>query len=561
MMDFKKLSRISDKDQVVSVEGLEISESSNPLDNLDVRTKVTDSKRKFIVLDNVELKRIMNLSSSDRRKILSKLSDSQRRRVLSQIAKIRDDESLTKLDLVNIDNVITNYAFGRDEFNKSLLSDFVNKYSSDESYSVIINVINELLNTGVVSEGARDAYYDLCNSLGVDTYLDDALTSSGIVEENKALSEEDILQITEDAENDAIRAMDGDFTEDMSEDTISKYVQKGLSYAAVSEVYNDAFNAKYKVAVDSLKINVQNLQNRIIMDEAIDDLGDLPLKDDEGNELDSNEDKSALELLTEALNAYMEGNDEPLQSLSNTSLDNEEVENDKPEETEVTENESEEVSLNDAVKLATAILKRENINKLIDNLQSRVPILSKVNLRINDCDLQRSECEECGTPVNVPLTRPEFIALSQIPEYLCNLCPSVECPPISNYSADNGVCIVTNPDDYAQSWYPTTSFDEVLASLQGTQDPKEWQRIISSSCVPLSSLMTIASKTNNLNFVDDAFYKKSLADSGWSFDEIPSCLKDINGVKPNGKLTLLTRFKKTDSTVVNILGQDYVLSY
>lgn len=571
MVDFKKLSKVSDslfrEGKTIEInEEVQIEDEKSPLDSIKVETKIKDKKRiqdsnhdKVLILDDVQIKSIMESSRDKRRAVLSKLSDSQRKRVLSrylELKKVKDDNSVSKLEVLNLDNLASNYLFSPTDYNKSLLQEGLNTYgvNLEEKYRDFIEV---LLSDGTAQpkyENEVQDWMQYCNSLGINSEL-------GNVFELLESNTDDVLLEDSEVPADLNEATQETYTEDelMSDD---------------NTVLADCVQKKFGLSIKQIK------DSKIIDDYVtgvLDKIEEKPFIDEDGNEVVPVEERPLLQVLTEALVDYQNGEPEKLEALAQAPVaeekeESEEEEKEDKEKEDITEEEGEpvdissDITVEDSVKLAKAILEKNY--KIYDSYRGIHPILDgffdEFIDHVEDVDapedkydyfIEHSEYDPNVSVTEIPLTRDEFCASYQTPTYFRNLCAECGCevPEVSSYEF-NGPCVSVNGEC---SYYPyNCSIEELKEELENPE--ADIQKIIGSSCVTLADACRLAAKTDNLNIIDNKFYKKSLSSKDWCYDSLPSILKKCGVTKPSGTIHIADYDNGQDDNL-DLFGTKYVL--
>ena len=96
-MDISKVCRVADSIALgrVCVDGMDVRETSNPFDALDVpedKTSQNDSKHRIILADSSSARAFLTYPSSKKRAFLSRLSDSDRRRFLKIVHDLKEKQ-------------------------------------------------------------------------------------------------------------------------------------------------------------------------------------------------------------------------------------------------------------------------------------------------------------------------------------------------------------------------------------------------------------------------------------------------------------------------------------
>lgn len=363
------------------------------LDKIDCRGKIVDSEAekpqtKVMIIDDVQIRRIMNAPRDEKRKILSRLSDSQRRRLLArynELSKIKDDETVNKLNYVNLDAILNDCVYVPDAYHLDLLDQWTSTYTVPDEIAGFVDAVRA--NDRAALAANLDNYIEWCKTNEVATEIEQAqdvinvdvneeAIPDSVMEEiarfraqrikddtQKELDPETIDSIKEAAKSDVATLESSDKTkEDLTEYSIDAFVQKGYDYNKVSEVYNEAWDAAYKAkAADSskklatankkladAKKKISDLESQLkkvsdeakkvadsakkisdleaklaerrIMDDVIDEIAQKPLLDQDGQEVKPTEDRPIMAVLSEALEAYANGDSELLDKLASTTL-------------------------------------------------------------------------------------------------------------------------------------------------------------------------------------------------------------------------------------------------
>lgn len=603
-MDFKELARVADTldgkvKSVVSGQGLEVQESENPLDALEVKTRVQDTKQKVIILDGKKITSILDGPREERRKFLARLTDSQRRKVLQvyqDTKKIKDNNFSDKLFFVLLDENLSNFIYAPTEYNKQLLQEILQKNEYPEEIQNLVNyIIDDTFDLTLEDHSAAyDLYLDKLNELEIDSAVEKTLETMNISDSVKSKVSDSEINTTQMGEIASAAVADLDSWDgkdistlnEASENSINKFVKKGLDYDKVSEAYWDVMNSEYgkrttQLVEDHVKstygISIKEILDKKIIDEAVEEalneINDNPFIDDNGDPVNPVEDTPVLTLLNEALTAFAEGDPSKLEELANQTISGEQkseegqdAKEENPDESgkdedvdDIEVNEDDDLNIEDAARLAKAFLAGKNVNKVIDTLSSKVEALRIYNLKITDCEMCADIVPATST-IDVPLSCEEYNAIAPKQnicfETLLKQTQSPKCPWITDvWPTDDHLCIRVNS---SQSYVPVgMSPDQVVKALEMIPR-EEWAAFIDEHCKPLSQVLELAAVTDNLNFIDNKFYKKHLKDSGWSFDQCPKVLEPL-GLE-SGRLLICTDSSDLkDKTVVCLYGQNYVL--
>lgn len=385
-MDYGKLTHLTDalvsghKQPATAPKSLPKSESV--LDKMEIRSKISDEAKtpsnvKVMILDDTQILRIMNAPRDEKRKILSRLTDSQRRRMLAryrELQKVKDDSSVDKLNLVNLDSLLNNCMVSPDDYNLQLLAQWKSIYEVPAEIEDFVTAVENKDTAGI--DAQRDAYMSFCDKNDIHTQIsaeagpvatmDVPLTGDSIpneapmsdfgtedeeipLPEFNEVSEEVSDSVKVRARMDCLKFLAGGVKDIWSvcDGSImglsSKY---GCAYEKVASVYSaewtNQFAAYQQSVVDSRNDMFSRLTARRVMDAIIDEIADEPLLDKyTGEEVVEEEEKPILSALSEALEAYANGDSTLLDQIASTTVGGEPKEQPLDEESpEVQEDES-----------------------------------------------------------------------------------------------------------------------------------------------------------------------------------------------------------------------------
>jgi len=387
-MDYGKLTHLTDalvgghKQSATAPKSLPKSESV--LDKMEIRSKISDDAKtpsnvKVMILDDTQILRIMNAPRDEKRKILSRLTDSQRRRMLAryrELQKVKDDSSVDKLNLVNLDSLLNNCMVSPDDYNLQLLAQWKSVYEVPAEIEDFVTAVENKDTAGI--DAQRDAYMSFCDKNDIHTQIsaeagpvatmDVPLTGDSVsneapisdfgtedeeipLPEFNEVSEEVSDSVKVRARMDCLKFLAGGVKDIWSVcdcsimGLSSKY---GCAYEKVASVYSaewtNQFAAYQQSVVDSRNDMFSRLTARRVMDAIIDEIADEPLLDKyTGEEVVEEEEKPILSALSEALEAYANGDSTLLDQIASTTVGGEPKEQPLDEESpEVQEDESEE---------------------------------------------------------------------------------------------------------------------------------------------------------------------------------------------------------------------------
>lgn len=363
------------------------------LDSIDLRGRIADSEEektqtKVMIIDDTQIRRIMDAPRDERRKVLSRLTDSQRRRLLAryrELTRVKDDASVDKLNYVNLDGILNDCVYVPDAYHLDLLDQWTSQFTVPEEIEGFVEAVRTNDRTALAAN--LDNYIEWCKENEIATEIEqaqDVIENTGGAdavsdatraevarlramkikdEADKELDDETIEAIKQAAKSDVVTLEKSDKTqEDLTDYSVDAFVKQGYNYGKVSEVYNDAWNAAYKeqAADSSKKIATANkkladakkkiaelearlkkvsdeakkvadsakkisdleakLAERRIMDDVIDEIAQKPLLNQDGQEVKPAEDRPIMAVLSEALEAYANGDSELLDKLASTTL-------------------------------------------------------------------------------------------------------------------------------------------------------------------------------------------------------------------------------------------------
>lgn len=588
-MDYNKLSSITDsvnKPQTPKLEkrnvaDLEVEKPASVLDKINTKVRIGDSakeaKVKYVFIDDAFIAKVMGAPRAQKRAYLSKLTDAQRRRLLDRWSQIKD-ASVTQLDLVNCATLLQNAIFNPNEYNKNLLKEFVEAHGEEE-----FNDIKQLYEW-IESDALN--YEDPSQKEVIDRVvkmLDDNGVKNSIHDALNIVSIEDSAEIPEE-----IRKK----VEASAKDLAEKYIAGSIGLSEViTGVDNIVWPCVNDFAFDSQKLEeivnnkfnetVNASREQLIRDSVIDKIAESDLLDDNGDPVSEETKPTVVELLSEALEDFVNGDSSKLENLSKIQVEGATVSLD----TSVKEDESEEGSglgsgdldldldseidvedenLGDSVDFARALLKKSyaDIARLEDSLRHKVAALSKYSFKVQDytpatpCSFE----QQVGV-VNPPLTHDEYHSIRpEVPGYIGQLAKQgnpVQIPPTATIERDGDYLNVTF-NGVTQKWMPIVGSVEDI-DLDAPQN--EVIQAVQDGCVPVYDAHKAAALTNNLDVIDSRFYKKHLNDCTWAFDEVPQCLSCVEGVTPECSVTPCYGVSPTEGVLgeVEICGQKYLI--
>lgn len=399
MIDYSKLVHVTDglvdPSRKTATAPKSAPKEGSVLDRMEVRAKIVDEKKssvKVMILDDCQITKIMTAPREEKRKILSRLTDSQRRRVLSryrEIQRIKDDESVEKLNLVNLDSLLNNCIYSSDDYNMTLLSQWKSAYEVPAEIEPFVTAVEAMDREGI--ESNIESYKTFCDKQGIHTQittLENAVSNKLPEIENEGISEEPIeedeefaipeLNEVSEGVSDSIKrtatfdcmkflAGGNDDVWGVADSSVLRLASKfGCDYDAVSKIYSAAWSTQFssyqQSVTDSNNKTMAKLAARRVMDAIIDEIAEKPLLDPyTGEEVKDEEDKPILEALSEALEAYAQGNPELLDQIASTTLGGDSTE--EPE----TEKEAELMTENAELENELEDEKSENDESLVES--------------------------------------------------------------------------------------------------------------------------------------------------------------------------------------------------
>ncbi len=563
-MDFSKLSKVSDdllsgrKQRAATAQGLIVEDEKSPLDSLETRTRVQDSKAaKVLILDDVQIKKIMSMDRASRRKFLSRISDSERRRIFNRYHQIKDEQEASKLDWVNLNALITNAAFSNNSYNKDLLVEFFKEHPQEE-FSKVKELADKFINDEYTSEDNEllMEVKEMFESKDIKTSLGEVVDA---IYDSTELTPELVQQITESGKKfqNHIKAGQSSFDELMDEydAIISKYTVMGLPYEKVEEILNDAANSALNEVYDSAR--------RVLKDSVINKIAESELLDDEGNVVETEETETTpLEDLVSALTAFSQGDSEPLQALSGSSELNAEEETEETEDfSEDFDEESEDLSIEDCARFSRAILQnRKSLQHLADRLKKKTALAA--SYRVSDCTPTESVAVGTTEYVDIPLTHDEFYAsysMPLVPSLAKEMLPQRYCPCVKSISAKDGFFTINEGTALQQNWVPSNPDDSIQDIVTRVNEAPDAEKafIVSDNCVLVEDCMTAAARFGHLPFVDNRFYRPNNHADYWTFDEVPECLSGVDGITPGVKVYDPWHIAPDGCTECSIMGVPY----
>lgn len=587
-MDFKELAKVADSfdgsKRHVTAEVRQVIDEKNPLDALEEREKISDSKT--VIIDAAFIKRLSNAPRDVRRKFLGRLSDSQRRRVLSLLKKhrVQDSGFSETLGFILLDDLLANAIYDPTEENIESLDYFI----KTQNYAYFSDSIMKLVEQVKSGDDSLDseAIDELSASIAprasrVQTIVGEkeSLDEDFQIPEEEDLTDEDIATLGDAAKKNVdLLLKNRSFKEilDAADDLLADMQGKNRRYSESSNVYWKAFEDAWKEQnpegqkfatntseeTEEIVDSLNNVLESITDDGELDTIFDNPATDENGEVVRDVEEEPIMELLAEALSEYAHGDDSKLEALSQQTINGDTVSEDNIEYMEepseepdspIEEEEPSEEQVHDSVvRLARRIIQGKRANKLIDSLKPKVSALRSINFKKCDCVAPFNEVPSEVSTINMPLSREEFYSIYSggIPAVMVDILGNLEkqeVPPISSCEVV-GNCVDINN---GQLYYPYTCSAEELEERLNNAEKENLQEIVSSCAVPLEDAMKVAAQCEALHLIDTRFYKSSLSDSAWTFDKdsVPSIIGD-------SELTHLKRSSKEDSNI-EIFGIPY----
>ena len=380
----------------------------------------------------------------------------------------------------------------------------------------------------------------------------DIKTSIGSLTEHNEISSDEFVDLTEEDNQEIEETIEATLTADSSLKSVidcihsiqSKFLVRGFKYSKVTDTI------VLKVEKFLNDNNVEKLR-----DDVIKKLEELTPKNDLGEEIELEENKSPLKQLQEAIAEYLNGNEEPLKELATpndgTEEDDESNEDesneDESNEDESNEDESNEDESNEDTSNEDTTDGEEDENEIIDSrirdcanhilnpsyetnscveeLYNEVPMLQQYNFQVSEQPTPLAQVEPTDLVPEAPITRSDFYSLYKTPGYIKQLTePTKECIPVKEVSVDEIGNLVTNESGMYQTWLPITgSCEQHVEKMQSMSD-SERAKYVKENFILKDSYLKACAVTNNLAEIDNRFYKTKLSDECWTFDECPACI-------------------------------------
>lgn len=499
-MNYSKLVRVNDSGEVA--EPRKVTSAKNPLDSLKAEQSKKIVKKQRIEDSNLNLKR-----------------------GIKRVQRVKDDDS-EKLGKVLLDSLLSNYYFDRTDFNLTSLNAFIESNNYLEVPNFIVDIVLALTEGKQVNSELLDQYIEFID--GIESSLVNELDAEPVFEEKEL--EDSVKQTIKDkaAKTKKLLKKGTSLSKvfDCYQTDILNLVSQGYPYKKVLDFYRNILDSEEsELAETELSESTEEGSEESDVkpvDELFDNL-----------EVQTQQSESVIDFFTEALKEYADGDEEKLKILTEKSLFEEDSENheddsDENNEQDVEPEENEE-SLEDSIKRISGEILATGKAKVTDELVEKIPVLSNYTFDSPECDVYTEECE--ADPVTIPLTREEF----------CSLCPQGMTPAMETYLETQlaSGCIpppikvnsITTHDGYidvnqGMVYVPvgctTEEFQERLDKAESSLEE------IVSCAVPMKDAIKAAIMFDNLSYLDNRFYKKSISDNVWSFDKEnrPACLKN-----------------------------------
>lgn len=361
-IDFKSLSKVADsmyshgKSKVADIKkDMRVSNTHNPLDMIDVRTKDCSKtkhidKTRYVVLDHATAKNFRSKDRQSQRRFLSRLTDSERRKFLQMVKDAEENERRGDdlLDLQVFPVLLSNAVNSQSASDLELLNDFVSNrnlpsacqtltekvLSDDIDFDTDYNLIQSVCDIVGDEDNSLMSSFKTVYSLDeegdsqIDVTFDEEIGDSvdNIDDEMEYLENEadaDMDDFTEfENENDEDEEITDSVTDKVIDSNIIEIITKGgykkgndlrttfnRVFDSVTRQYSNIDVKRLTLEIlrvfDSLKVS-DNFADKISesLTEAIDnEVGDISLVD----------------LLNEALTAFAEGDSEPLTKFVNAT--------------------------------------------------------------------------------------------------------------------------------------------------------------------------------------------------------------------------------------------------
>ena len=532
-MDFKKLAEITDSvvnNKPVSSSIRQVHTNINPIDAVNslhdstvrrnrmlnrvktVREPQVKSVTKYVILDSAFVSKFNSMSVSQKKFLRSKLSDSQNKR-LTRLAK--DEQNKLTVFYILLDNYIANVLYNPSDENLSNLETFVQD-NDDKGLSVEQKqVIDDVLN------GSTDIPED---------FIDEIESYTGV----SAISNYAVTKEAEDQE---------EFTDEEN----SYLDDSAREIATAFLVDHSVANMQTSIQSSARKIKKNQEQVRDSMLKLVQDYVIMipyyePIKDESSIDKMYKEEEdeptvtteSVLNQLSEAIEAYEEGDESKLRELSKipalylepTEDKNVEKPTDEEQPSDSPSEDSEDIpdSLKASVKaLISKALAHKSIKDDLQSINNEYPGILSQYLP-TEYSPEKVTYEETSSP-NIPLTVEEYYSVtpSEIPPEVLEEAQSLTLIPVVNTCTQQDEFLLVNGD---RIYVPTEgTSEEIVKALQKINNKREY---LQKHSVCYDSLVKSAANHDCLRLVSNKFYKDKMVSDTWVFDPSnkPWCIKD-----------------------------------
>lgn len=596
-LNFKELSKITDshynrgESKRVVADSLEVNDTQNPLDLLDVRSKdcakTVGRERRYVVLDNATARNFKKKDRAFRRRFLSRLSDSERRKFL-QMVKDAEEEDVKEQGNEQLDTqvfgvLLNNAVNSQSDKDLDLLNDFISThdvsepcrrlaekvYEGDVDFDtdedLIVSVCDMVDDEDETLLASFRSVYEIDTNgeseLNVD--FDTDTIEDSVDEDDDVLDDEDYL--AELDENESEQEIEDSLTEKVLDSHIIEILTKGSIkkgeslavafehvYDSVCKTYKDIDTKELSKAILNVCDNFADTISESLTEAIDNEVGEVSLVDllNEALTAFAEGDSAPLEKFVNAstiseVGDLLEGNDEP--SIDEIAIEGEEqepiVENDEgnDNEQEYTEDEGDEdvnitefnpTKREDCVKVAKLVLTNKMTRQISDALSGQVKAL-KDNIFYSDDETVGREVEPSLDTMVVPMTNSEYTSLgveTSVPSMVKQE-SEFNAPLLTEEPTTEGGVIILNGSTRPLTVVPfDMTVDNVFDAIKD-MDLTDKRKFFTEHTVLVSDCVKFASKHNLMPFVDNRFYKRRISDAYWTINGNPKCLGDNVGTQ------------------------------
>lgn len=537
-MDFKKLAEITDSvvnNKPVSSSVRQVHTNMNPIDAVNslhdstvrrnrmlnrvqtVREPQVKSVTKYVILDSAFVSKFNSMSVSQKKLLRSKLSDSQNKR-LTRLVK--DEQNKPIVQYILLDNYIANVLDDPSDFNISNLEEFVQDHDdlglNDEQKKVIEDITN----------GSTEVPQDFITYIELYTGVS-AIANYAAVTKEAEDQDEDQEEFTDEENSyldDSAREIATAFLVDHSVANMQASIQSSARKIKKNQ----------EQVRDSMLKLVQDYVIMIPYYEPIKDESSIDKMYKEDEEEPTVTTESVLNQLSEAIEAYEEGDESKLQELSKipalylepTEDKNVEKPTDEEKPSDSPSEDSEDIpdSLKASVKaLISKALAHKSIKDDLQSINNEYPGILSQYLP-TEYSPEKVTYEETSSP-NIPLTVEEYYSVtpSEIPPEVLEEAQALTLVPVVNTCTQQDEFLLVNGD---RIYVPTEgTSEEIVKALQKIDNKREY---LQKHSVCYDSLVKSAANHDCLRLLSNKFYKDKMVSDTWVFDPSnkPWCIKD-----------------------------------